>query len=194
MRASTNEVKDRVKMIDIMNYYGLKEKNSKYNCPFHGDSNPSLSIKDGMFNCFACDTKGSIFDFVMRMENCEFPAAKDLICERFGIENDNNITEAERLRFAERDKERRAAKEESERLLAVGNYTYRRLCEYLQWLQEQEPPKTPDTLWGKGFIERCHMLDYIGALIDFYMYDIEGLGKYIVDVDSWIKDIRHGFK
>lgn len=34
-------------------------------CPFHKDTNPSLSldIKTGLFNCFGCKAKGDIFDF-----------------------------------------------------------------------------------------------------------------------------------
>ena len=37
-------------------------------CPFHDDRNPSMSVsKEGLFNCFSCDARGSPFDFVVSM-------------------------------------------------------------------------------------------------------------------------------
>lgn len=193
MRANTEAIKETVKMIDIMELYGLQPKRNKYVCPFHKENTPSLSIKGGMYNCFGCGAHGSIFDFVMQYEGCEFGTAKDLICERFGIENDNNITEAERKRFDEQNKQRKAAKEEKQRIKAIGEYAYRRLCDYLHWLQGQEPPSSPDSEYSKGFVERCHMLDYIECLIDDYMFDNERLAHEMPDVDSWIKKARRKF-
>lgn len=46
-------------------------------CPFHPDSNPSLSIQSesGLFKCFACGEKGNGFDLYMKMKNCDFKQA-----------------------------------------------------------------------------------------------------------------------
>jgi putative DNA primase/helicase len=50
-------------------------------CPFHDDRNPSLSIKaaTGLWCCHAGCGGGSVFDFVMGKENCDFNAAKAIV-------------------------------------------------------------------------------------------------------------------
>lgn len=56
-------------------------------CCFHVDSNPSLSINQqtGVFNCFACGAKGSIFDFAMKKHGLDFSGARALLAEKAGI-------------------------------------------------------------------------------------------------------------
>ncbi len=46
-------------------------------CPFHDDSNPSLSIhtKTGKFHCFGCGVSGNGFDLYMRLRGCDFITA-----------------------------------------------------------------------------------------------------------------------
>jgi hypothetical protein len=44
-------------------------------CPFHGDKSPSLGIKNNRYNCFACGAKGSVIDFVMKMDGISFKEA-----------------------------------------------------------------------------------------------------------------------
>jgi hypothetical protein len=61
-------------------------------CPFHQDTNPSLSIntETGQFHCFACEAGGSVFDFHMRRYRLEFRPALLELARRAGIEvNDN---------------------------------------------------------------------------------------------------------
>ena len=44
--------------------------------PFHyGDHTASLKIYKDSFYCFGCGASGDIFDFVMRMERCDFKTA-----------------------------------------------------------------------------------------------------------------------
>lgn len=56
-------------------------------CPFHEDSKPSLSIRklDGVFVCFGCDAKGSVFDFYARGNKVDFDAALDVVREFAGV-------------------------------------------------------------------------------------------------------------
>lgn len=43
-------------------------------CPFHQDSNPSLSvnIENGLFKCFGCHTEGDVFNFYMKRYDVDF--------------------------------------------------------------------------------------------------------------------------
>ncbi len=46
-------------------------------CPFHDDHKPSFSVSDkgNYWHCFACDEGGSIIDFWMKWQKCDFKTA-----------------------------------------------------------------------------------------------------------------------
>lgn len=46
-------------------------------CPFHHEKTPSFTVNDqkGFFHCFGCGAHGSLFDFVMRLDNVGFAEA-----------------------------------------------------------------------------------------------------------------------
>ena len=60
----------KVKITRIAEDYGLKIRGEKAICPFHPDTNPSLSFSNekGVFHCFGCGVKGDILTFVKKME------------------------------------------------------------------------------------------------------------------------------
>lgn len=64
------EVANKIKITDVARSYGLDVKKQKSVCPFHGDTDPSLSFSDakGVFYCFGCGEKGNILTFIKLME------------------------------------------------------------------------------------------------------------------------------
>jgi hypothetical protein len=46
-------------------------------CPFHEDAHPSFSLneEEGYWHCFACNKGGSIIDFWMTLNDCDFQTA-----------------------------------------------------------------------------------------------------------------------
>jgi hypothetical protein len=55
-------------------------------CPFHNDSNPSLSIRERVFHCFGCGWEGDIFAFVMkRFVGLDFPQAVEKVVKDFSL-------------------------------------------------------------------------------------------------------------
>lgn len=56
-------------------------------CPFHDDTNPSLSVnvETGLFRCFACDAKGDVFTFYQKYKDCDFPTALQEIGKIAGV-------------------------------------------------------------------------------------------------------------
>jgi len=62
----TSKIAEKISIIDIALKYGIKVRGKMALCPFHADKNPSLSFDDnrGLFNCFGCNTKGNIIDFI----------------------------------------------------------------------------------------------------------------------------------
>jgi len=73
-------------------YVDLKNGNgSQYlaRCPFHSDSQPSLSIdgEEGIFHCFGCGASGDAFDFYGRLKNLSgFPETVQGIGASFNIQ------------------------------------------------------------------------------------------------------------
>jgi len=65
-----NALKGSVNITDVAKEYGLKLRGNKCICPFHKDTNPSLTFSNekGVFRCFGCGVKGDILKFVQLME------------------------------------------------------------------------------------------------------------------------------
>ena len=55
------------------NWQPLKKVGSEYKtlCPFHDDSNPSLSVNDekGVYYCYSCKAGGNIITFIKDFKN-----------------------------------------------------------------------------------------------------------------------------
>lgn len=54
-------------------------------CPFHADSEPSLSVnlKHGGFHCFGCGEKGDLISFHARLHRLSFPEAVDDLARQY---------------------------------------------------------------------------------------------------------------
>ena len=71
------------------NYFGL--------CPFHNDTNPSLSVSRDkqIYKCFVCGEAGNIFNFLMKFENISFKEAARIIGNDVGISVFDNYKKEE---------------------------------------------------------------------------------------------------
>ena len=77
VKQAAQTIRDAVTMDRILSLYGYDAKRGVMPCPFHGEKNPSLKIypKTGGWHCFGCGRGGSVIDFVMEHEGCNFPTA-----------------------------------------------------------------------------------------------------------------------
>lgn len=79
-------IKDRVKMRDVVENYGLTvNRNGFCRCPFHNERTPSFRVYDDSFNCFGCGEHGDVIDFVMKSEGVVFQEACKIINDRFSL-------------------------------------------------------------------------------------------------------------
>lgn len=86
-----NRVIEAVSPEDLMDYFGISEVRGKYLCPFHSDTNPSMSIKGNLIRCWVCQDKAmNVIDFTMAYQCMSF---SDAIKELCGIGNINNTQE-----------------------------------------------------------------------------------------------------
>jgi hypothetical protein len=53
-------------------------------CPFHEDNNPSFNVNDeeNYWHCFACNKGGSVIDFYMVLQGCDFQTAVRKLSEQ----------------------------------------------------------------------------------------------------------------
>ena len=73
----------------VSDYVDLKKAGKDYRglCPFHGEKDPSfyVSPQKGIFYCFGCAAGGSVFNFIMKMENISFVDSVKKLARRYGV-------------------------------------------------------------------------------------------------------------
>ena len=85
-----NEVRRKSDIVEIIgekiplekrgkNYFGV--------CPFHDDTNPSMSVSSEkqIYTCFSCHATGNVFTFLMNYEHKEFNEVLHDLARRVGI-------------------------------------------------------------------------------------------------------------
>ncbi|HAK47580.1 MAG TPA: DNA primase [Spirochaeta sp.] len=92
-----DEINNKLSIVDIVDkYVTLKRAGTRYTglCPFHNEKTPSFSVtpENNLFYCFGCHKGGTIFDFIMEIENMDFPEALKFLAEKAGVELDNNYS------------------------------------------------------------------------------------------------------
>lgn len=101
-REIADSIKKSVTMPQAVEYYGFTPNRAGYiHCPFHsGDNQGSLKVYDGQggFCCFGCGAKGSVIDFVMKLNSISFLAACERLNDDFnlGIPFGRKMTRRER--------------------------------------------------------------------------------------------------
>ena len=86
------DVADRNDIVDVVGGYVRLTKRSGANifglCPFHSEKTPSFSVLPDrqIFHCFGCGKGGSVFTFIMEIENLSFPDAVAFLARRAGME------------------------------------------------------------------------------------------------------------
>ena len=97
-------VKREASFEHLLAHYGVRTSGSGMQrmalCPFHQDKKPSCSInlERNVFHCFGCGAKGSVLDFVARMENVSIREAAAHIKEVCRLPNEGPLPHVSRLR------------------------------------------------------------------------------------------------
>lgn len=86
----TSEIRSKVDIVDIIGErvpLVAKGKNFFGVCPFHDDTNPSMSVSRDkqIYRCFSCGASGNVFTFLMNYEHKEFKEVLKDLGERVGI-------------------------------------------------------------------------------------------------------------
>lgn len=86
-----NRIIEEVDIVDVVGtYIPLTPKGKNYwaVCPFHNDSNPSMSVsrEKKFFKCFSCGTSGNVIAFVQKYEHIPYYEAAAKLASKIGIE------------------------------------------------------------------------------------------------------------
>lgn len=89
--ALLDKIKNSVSISDVISeYVTLVPKGGRLwgLCPFHEEHTPSFTVSEdkGFYHCFGCGKGGSVFNFLMDIENLTFPEAARRLAEKAGIE------------------------------------------------------------------------------------------------------------
>lgn len=85
------KIKETINIVDVIGkYLKLNHKGTNFwaICPFHEDSNPSLSISQEkqIYKCFSCGEQGDVFMFLQKYKNIDFFLALTEIAEITNID------------------------------------------------------------------------------------------------------------
>jgi len=172
MRISESKIAEVAAAADIVQvisaYVDLKKSGKDYRglCPFHGDKSPSfyVSPQKGIFHCFGCGSGGSVFNFIMKLENTTFVEAIRILAQRYGIPLD--FTAAQQ---ATRDEKQGLV----EALQAAARY-------YVDSLGRHDPAR--DYLRGRGLSDDWTRRLGLGFAPDMWEGVREHLHREKVDV------------
>lgn len=85
------ELVDRSDIVDVVSSYVRLSKKSGSNmfglCPFHSEKTPSFSVSPDkqIYHCFGCGKGGGVINFIMDVENLNFPEAVEFLARRAGM-------------------------------------------------------------------------------------------------------------
>ena len=86
-----NEIRSKVDIVDVIGEripLVAKGKNFFGVCPFHDDTNPSMSVsrEKQIYTCFSCHATGNVFTFLMNYEHIDFKEALKYLGDKVGID------------------------------------------------------------------------------------------------------------
>ena len=86
-----NEIRSKVDIVDIIGEripLVAKGKNFFGVCPFHDDTNPSMSVsrEKQIYTCFSCHATGNVFTFLMNYEHIDFKEALKYLGDKVGVD------------------------------------------------------------------------------------------------------------
>ena len=90
-----NEIREKIDIVDLIGeYVHLVQKGRNYFgvCPFHNDTNPSMSVsrEKQIYKCFSCGASGNIFTFVRDYEHVDMRDALEILANKAGVTLSNN--------------------------------------------------------------------------------------------------------
>ncbi len=184
-------IKEAAAVADVVSgYLSLRKRGVNFVgiCPFHNDSHPSLYVspQKGLWKCFACGEGGNAVDFVMRMEQTDYPGALRLLAARYGIPvEERQLTDRQRAENDGRERLRcevaQAAEVYAALLAAEG-------CPARAYLQERGITEETARKFGIGYDDGSR--DARSPFRDRVVFPWHGVSGQVVGFGARLLDPR----
>ena len=178
---TSEELKERIPMRELLSRYGVKVNRGMCSCPFHGeDRHPSMKVYPKDVHCFTCGFHGDIFTVYQEFEGCDFKTAFKALGGDYG----NGSSKAHAIRrgaFARKMEERRR-KEQAER-------SFKNRLTSAMWICDHA-----DDAFDAFSDDWCYLKNKAEWLR--YAFDLKYIeGKEIneIDVDRVSREVRRRF-
>lgn len=193
-----DDIKDRLDIVDLIGQsVSLRKagKNFVGFCPFHTNTRtPALTVfpDTQSFYCFGCHASGTVFDFVMRQQGLDFPAALQHLADLAGVQ------------LKERTPDEQQRDQQRTRLLDINTAAARYFNYVLLSLERGQPARdyvarraiTPETVeafqLGYSLDEREHLLNYLTGRKGFLSDEVVAAGLAIKRDDGGYYDRFRG--
>lgn len=88
------QIKQGNNIKEVVADFGIALKANRGKCPLCESSSNSFSVNNDYFNCFKCDAKGDVVEFVQQSKGLDFMDAMKLLGNRAGISTEESITKS----------------------------------------------------------------------------------------------------
>ena len=147
------EIKSSVSLRSVCEHYGLSFNRSDFAiCPFHNEKTPSFKAYPNKWHCFGCGEGGTVIDFVMKIENCNFDAACRKLDAAYNLGLYVHHNFAERRALEREAAARRKAQAEKAAAEEYSACQQNILSVYYRWLNTQ--PQTPAVIADLEYLDR----------------------------------------
>ena len=68
----SSEIKRRIKMPELLEFYGIETKRGRMRCPFHNGDDYNCGIKQDYVHCFVCGESADVISFVIKYYGLSF--------------------------------------------------------------------------------------------------------------------------
>lgn len=105
-----DDIAARADIVDVISrYVPLKRHGASYKglCPFHNEKTPSFTVSPhkGFFYCFGCGAGGSVFNFLMQIEQWTFPEAVRYLAKETGVDiPEKKMTSADHAKIKQKER------------------------------------------------------------------------------------------
>lgn len=181
MNLFTNEIKERLKMPELLNFYGLDVRRGRIKCPLHNGEHYNCGVKDDYIHCFVCGGSADVINFVIKYFNLSFKEAISKLNNDFhlGLPIGERIDRRKQIEISRKafQAKKKREKAQAERQNLQNNY-HSALDEYvrLERQMRENKPKTQNEELSPLFIEALqglstaeHRLNF--AELELYKYE-----------------------
>ena len=177
-----NEIKNQVKMIDLVRFYGFEiKRGNRISCHIHGGKNANLGVKDTYCHCFKCGYNADAIKFVQDYFSLSFSDAVAKINTDFalGLPIDDHFDRRQQTEMARklflRKQEQKRKEEEREKYFNALLDTHEEIARLERQKQEYKPKSKKEDPHPK-FIEAITNMEYAKykfnkAEEELYLYD-----------------------